>query len=155
MDQNPASPLRIVRADLSALEQTATLFAAYRAFYGCPPDPIGERAYLSERLRDGAAALALAWLDGEAVGLVHLFPQPSSLGLGRSFYLSDLYVAPAARGRGVARALLRFAVDFARAAGARGLSLETAHTNRAAQRLYEQMGWRRDDAFRTYLYSFS
>jgi len=41
-------------------------------------------------------------------------------------------------------------VDEARAAGAVALTLQTARTNLAAQRLYESLGWRRDEDFVEY-----
>ena len=47
-------------------------------------------------------------------------------------------------------ALLREAAELARAMGAVGMSLSTAHTNLPAQRLYESLGWQRDEQFREY-----
>ena len=38
----------------------------------------------------------------------------------------------------------------ARETGAVALSLQTARTNRAAQRLYESLGWKRDEEFVEY-----
>jgi ribosomal protein S18 acetylase RimI-like enzyme len=68
----------------------------------------------------------------------------------RTYLLNDLFVVPDARRAGVAVALMREAADFARAMGAGGMSLSTAHTNTAAQRLYESLGWKRDEQFREY-----
>jgi ribosomal protein S18 acetylase RimI-like enzyme len=47
-------------------------------------------------------------------------------------------------------ALLRAAVDFARAANAVGLELSTAMSNHGAQALYEREGWERDREFFVY-----
>jgi ribosomal protein S18 acetylase RimI-like enzyme len=66
------------------------------------------------------------------------------------FVLYDLYVAGEARRLGVARALMRAAVEEARTAGAVALTLQTARTNLAAQRLYDSLGWRRDEEFVEY-----
>jgi hypothetical protein len=41
-------------------------------------------------------------------------------------------------------------VAEARTAGADALTLHTARTNRAAQRLYESLGWKRDEEFCEY-----
>jgi ribosomal protein S18 acetylase RimI-like enzyme len=49
---------------------------------------------------------------------------------------------------------MREAMDFARAVGASGMTLATAHANVSAQRLYESMGWKRDEEFREYFVRF-
>lgn len=53
-------------------------------------------------------------------------------------WLASVYVAPAARGRGVASALVRYIVAKAAALGVPRLYLYTAD----ASRLYEKLGWR-------------
>ena len=40
--------------------------------------------------------------------------------------------------------------DFAKLAGAKGMTLETATDNLTAQRLYESLGWVRDPGYYTY-----
>ena len=52
-----------------------------------------------------------------------------------------LAVAPSARRRGVARALVEAAAEFAREKGAREIFLEVAPENAAARALYETMGF--------------
>jgi len=56
-------------------------------------------------------------------------------------HLLDLAVASEHRGRGVGRALATAVVDEARASGAEFVSLEVAERNRAARRLYEELGF--------------
>ncbi len=53
-----------------------------------------------------------------------------------------LYVQPAARGRGLADALMARLIDVARAAGYRELKLDTLATMTAARRLYARLGFR-------------
>jgi ribosomal protein S18 acetylase RimI-like enzyme len=67
------------------------------------------------------------------------------------FVLYDLYVDAAARRLGVARRLMDAAATHARTAGAVALTLQTARINDAAQRLYEALGWRRDEDFIEYV----
>ena len=50
-------------------------------------------------------------------------------------------VLPAARRRGVGRALLDHALEATRAAGGRRVTLEVAHDNEPARRLYEGAGF--------------
>ena len=134
-------------ADLAAL---VPLFDGYRQFYEQPSDPALARGFLAERLDRRDTVLILAELDGRAVGFTHLFPILSSTRCARLWLLNDLFVSPAARKHGVARALLRAAESHARATGACGLELATAHTNTPAQRLYESLGWQLDTTFRHY-----
>ena len=67
--------------------------------------------------------------------------------LRRCYVLSDLFVIPEARRRGVGTRLLKSAVETARAAGAVRVELATAITNVSAQRLYESLGWQRDEFY--------
>jgi putative acetyltransferase len=65
---------------------------------------------------------------------------------GGDVELRKMYLAPAARGRGVGRALLETALTFARAAGAAHMVLDTTDAMRAAIALYERAGFVRDDS---------
>ena len=138
------------RAGPADLAELLPMFQAYRDFYRCPPDAAGCAGYLAQRLAEPSTGIALATAGGAARGFVHLFPQPCSLNLGTSYYLSDLYVAPEARRLGLAAGLLTWATDFAKAQGALGLSLETARDNTAAQALYRRLGWRLDETYLTF-----
>ena len=64
--------------------------------------------------------------------------------------LEDLFVDLAARGAGIATALLARAEAYASASGALRLTLVTARTNRVAQHTYERSGWQRDEHFVAY-----
>lgn len=64
------------------------------------------------------------------------------LPIRRWVYLHSLYVAPAARRGGVARALIRHALRWAQRQGAGGAELGMAAANRGARGLYESFGFR-------------
>ena len=139
------------RAAAADAARVAPLFDAYRRFYGLASDLVLSRRYLTERLERGESVVLLAEAPGgAALGFVQMYPIFSSLRAARVFVLYDLFVAPEARRHGVARRLMQAAVDEARAAGAAALSLQTARTNVAAQRLYESLGWKRDEEFMEY-----
>ncbi len=139
------------RASTTDVALVAPLFDAYRQFYGLAPAPDLSRRFLTERLERGESVVLLAQQPAcDALGFVQMYPTFSSLRAARVFVLYDLYVASDARRRGVARALMHAAVDEARAAGAVALTLQTARTNTTAQRLYESLGWRRDEEFVEY-----
>lgn len=138
------------RATLADLDALVPLFDAYRVFYEQRSDPSLAHRFLSGRLTTGDTVILLAEVEGRAAGFTHLFPIFSSTRCQRLWLLNDLYVDAAARKHGVARALLAAAEAHARATGACGLELATAHTNVTAQRLYESSGWTLDAIYRRY-----
>ncbi|MFN7184556.1 MAG: GNAT family N-acetyltransferase [Thermomonas haemolytica] len=134
----------ISRAGPADLDALAALFDAYRQFYGQPADLARAREWLRSRLRLGESVALLARRDGQPAGFVQLYPMFSSVRTARTWILNDLFVDPAARRHGVARALLEAATGFARSDGAAGIALETAQDNAAARALYRAAGWRED-----------
>lgn len=129
------------RTGLTHLDVVARLFDHYRGFYGQPSDPVLARDFIRERMERDESVILLAWVDDAAVGFTQLYPAFSSVSASRVWILNDLLVLPEARRKGVARALLSAAADFARADGALRLELETDHDNATAQALYRAMGW--------------
>jgi GNAT superfamily N-acetyltransferase len=139
------------RAGIEDLELVVPLFDAYRQFYRQKPDLELARVFLSERFLNRESVIFLALdAEGRALGFTQLFPSFSSGAARRIFILNDLFVTHEARRRGVARALLQAAAEFARAEGAVRLTLSTALDNSAAQALYEIAGWQRDKSFCVY-----
>jgi ribosomal protein S18 acetylase RimI-like enzyme/catechol 2,3-dioxygenase-like lactoylglutathione lyase family enzyme len=67
---------------------------------------------------------------------------------GASAWLDELYVEPAARARGVGRALAEAAIAAAEAADCIALDLEVEPGHDAAVRLYERLGFRRHERAR-------
>jgi ribosomal protein S18 acetylase RimI-like enzyme len=147
--------ITVRQATIHDLEIVAPLFDAYRVFYGQPMDIEQSTRFLRERFQHHDSVVLLA-LDeeGAGVGFVQLYPFFTSVRLARLYVLNDLFVASNARRRGVGAALMHEATDFARAMGAFGMTLATAHTNAPAQRLYESLGWKRDEEFREYAIRF-
>ena len=140
--------INIRQANIDDLEHIVPLFDAYRQFYGQPSDVDLARAFLAERFKYQQAILFLATEPGGLdVGFTQLFPSFSSVGANRIYILNDLFVIPAARGKGVATLLLKRAAEFGRSVGAIRLSLSTALDNQPAQKLYESLGWKRDQVF--------
>ena len=142
--------VRIHRAILADLDDLLPMFSAYRVFYEQKPDSAGEHRYLHERLNNHDSVIFVAKDGPQALGFAQLFGTCSSVYLAPAFILEDLFVKPEARHRGIGHALLERAKQHAVQAGASGMFLETAHTNRTAQRLYESAGWKLESAFRKY-----
>lgn len=143
--------LTVRYATIDDLDDLTPLFDGYRQFYGQAPDLARAREFIGERLRlRESVILVAAWSSGGLVGFVQMYPAFSSIGTQRSFILNDLFVAPEARRKGVAQSLMARAAQAGRALGAASLSLSTARDNRAAQALYQALGWELDQAFCEY-----
>lgn len=144
------STVTIRQAVLSDLEAFAPLFDSYRRFYGRTSDLPAAKEFLSARFNHGESALFIAHEGNKAIGFTQLYPSFSSVSLARIFVLNDLFVCEHARRKGVASKLMNAAVDYASSLGAVRVSLSTATTNEAAQRLYRSAGWKRDEQFLVY-----
>jgi ribosomal protein S18 acetylase RimI-like enzyme len=142
--------MRVRRATLDDLEQLVPLFEGYRRFYQQPEDPAKSREFLRERLTAGDSVILLAEENGEVSGFTQLYPLFSSAACRRLWLLNDLFTIEAVRRRGVGRALMAAAREHAIRTGAAGIELSTAHTNLPAQRLYESLGYVKDEVFRVY-----
>ena len=140
----------IRRAGAGDLEALLPLVAAYRVFYKQEPDAQKERVFIEQHLRNATSAMYLAEDDGRAAAFMQLFKTYSTVYLGPSLILEDLFVDPAYRGRGIGAALLQRAVTHALDIGASEMFLETAIDNAAAQRVYERAGWIREGRFFKY-----
>ena len=146
-------PLEILRASIGQLDEACRLFAGYLGFYGRQTEEASRRDFIAARLQNGDSVIFLAYQDGIAVGFMQLYPAFASLSLAPNWILNDLYVDPTARGNGVGRALMQTARTLAGENGAAEIFLQTARDNHAAQRLYEGLGYRRDDDFLVYTLS--
>jgi ribosomal protein S18 acetylase RimI-like enzyme len=97
---------------------------------------------LSRTIKDGAALVAED--DGRAVGFI--FCVLGDRGR-KTAHVTDFYVRPEARGRGVGKELLGALIDPARANGLDHVSLEVLVRNADARRLYERLGFAPVDVF--------
>ena len=144
----------IRRATLHDLDQLVPLFDGYRQFYGRTSDLAVARQFLADRMTLNQSVVLIAeGSDGAALGFAQLFPSFSSILSAPIYVLNDLFVTPVARRHGVGTRLMKAAAETGHAAGAVRLELSTAITNVSAQRLYEAVGWKRDEEF--YQYGFS
>ena len=148
----PDPAMQINLANPADLDVVAPLFDLYRQFYKQPAAPDVARKFIAERLERRDSVIFLGTRGEEGLGFVQLYPLFSSTAPrpGRLWLLNDLYVTAAARCLGVGRALMERARSHALDSGATGIFLQTAHDNLPAQRLYESLGYRRDDLFVVY-----
>ena len=85
---------------------------------------------------------ALAWKDGQAVGMVNFIYHRSNWSINNACYLQDLFVAPQQRGSGMGRLLIEHVYATARADGCDKVHWLTHETNATAIQLYERIAER-------------
>jgi GNAT superfamily N-acetyltransferase len=137
--------IAVVRED--DLPQLLPLMRAYSEFYGVPPDEerlLGVARMLIEQPHEGVQFIARGE-GGEALGFATVYMTWETLDAGRLAVMNDLFVAPAARGRGLGAALIEECRRFAGECRAGKLAWQTAPDNETAQRLYERVGATRED----------
>jgi GNAT superfamily N-acetyltransferase len=132
-------------ADRDAIVEVT--LAAYQEYAAQVPFWSGYRENILATITNPRPATQLvADLEGTIVGTVLLFPAPppgttSAPGQGRWPEVRLLAVAPAARGKGVALALMQECVRRAREANSDALTLHTMPPMQSALRLYTRMGF--------------
>jgi GNAT superfamily N-acetyltransferase len=92
----------------------------------------------------GAEVLVAEGPDGTLLGFIHLHGTRDFFTAEEHGHVSDIVVAPEAEGRGVGRALMEAAEDWARGRGYRLLSLHVFEANARARALYERLGYQPD-----------
>lgn len=138
-------------ATTSDTRSVAELFDLYRQFYEQPTDLSRATAFIAERINRKESVILLATSNEFGlVGFCQLYPTFCSVEAQSIYMLYDLFVLPVARKSGVGQMLLRAAEERAKADGKTRMDLTTARTNHHAQRLYESMGWVRDEMFLAY-----
>jgi GNAT superfamily N-acetyltransferase len=140
----------ITKAKLEDLNILTDLFEEYRVFYRKTPDRKAAALFMAERLRTGDSEIFLVWSEAKPVGFVQLYPVFSSTRMRRLWLLNDLYVTPAARGKGYSLLLIDRAKELALATDACGLLLETEISNTIGNKLYPRAGFVRNEASHFY-----
>ena len=129
-------------ADVPAL---MPLLRGYCDFYeAAPPDAALEQMaralIVSPDEQDGFLLVAADDDSGEVVGFAACGWKWSSLRGARIVVLEDLFVAPSARGRGHADALIAATADLARRHGAPAVTWLTREDNHRARAVYDRVG---------------
>ena len=142
------SSLLIIRLVASAdFAQWELLWEGYNSFYG----RTGATALPSEITRmtwsrffdayEPVHAL-VAEKNGQLLGLVHYIFHRSTIMIGPTCYLQDLFTAESARGQGIGRALIESVYERAKAAGSERVYWQTHETNHMGMKLYDKVAER-------------
>lgn len=133
------------------IDKLVPLFDQYMVFYKKPSAPDKYRQYLAERIRNNDATGFIAFnAHNKAVGFVLHYHTFSSVSLGKVIILNDLFVSQENRQKGVAAQLVEHTITLAKNIGVVRIDLATAIDNKAAQCLYEQLGFAKDSEYFTY-----
>ena len=139
--------LHVAAVDLHDLEQAAA-WLDLLDHYAC--DPMGGGDGLSDYAKINLVRTirevpgfhgALAWLDGEAVGLIDCFAGFSTFAARPLLNVHDIVVRASLRGQGIGQALLAWAEQRAAELGCCKLTLEVLSNNTRAMASYRQAGF--------------
>jgi GNAT superfamily N-acetyltransferase len=139
-----ASIAIVTEADLPDL---LPLMRGYCDFYGTRPadEALLElaRALLADPEHEGEQLIARDE-HGAAVGFATVFWTWSTTTARRIGVMNDLFVAPEARGSGLADRLIEACIERCAARGATRLEWQTARDNHRAQTVYDRVGATRE-----------
>jgi GNAT superfamily N-acetyltransferase len=138
------------------LDDLLPLMRGYCDFYEVdPPDDALlalAQALIDDPEREGVQLIARdPGEDGEPLGFATVYWLWSTSKAARIALMNDLFVAKAARRRGVGEALIAACLELARERGAAILQWQTAPDNTTAQKLYERVGGIRESWYDYYL----
>ena len=138
------------RAEAQDLPKLNILFDEYRQFYGASSQLTLSLSFLEQRFRDNQTVIFINTKDDLFTGFILLYMGFSSVACSTYYILDDVYVSPAFRRQGAAKQLIDTAILFAKNENALRISLETQKNNEKSHRLYESIGFIKDDEFQTY-----
>ncbi|MBB5705571.1 GNAT family N-acetyltransferase [Sphingopyxis panaciterrulae] len=138
----------LIRAPVQGdFDRWLPLWQGYNEFYGrsgttALPSDVTSATWVRFFDPDQPVHALVAEAEGELLGLVHYLYHRSTTSIADICYLQDLFTAEAARGRGIASALILRVAEEARAAGAVRVYWQTHETNNTARRLYDAIAER-------------
>ena len=142
------SPHTITLVGAGDLDELLVLMRAYCDFYAVAPSDAAllelSRALIADPEREGLQLIARDRV-GAAVGFATVFWTWATTSGSRIGVMNDLYLAPEARGSGLAERLIAACAERCTRRGATSLEWLTAPSNRRAQAVYDRVGGVRED----------
>jgi len=127
--------------------QWRQLWEGYNSFYGRTgvttlPDEITLMTW--SRFFDAYEPMyaLVAEKDEQLLGLVHYIFHRSTIMIGPTCYLQDLFTVEFARGQGIGRALIESVYERAKDAGSKRVYWQTHETNLIGMKLYDKVAER-------------
>jgi GNAT superfamily N-acetyltransferase len=136
-------PQSIATVTAADLDELLGLMRAYCDFYATEPSDEAllalSRALLADPALEGVQLIARDGA-GEAVGFATIFWSWDTTEGSRIGIMNDLYLAPGARGSGLADRLVEACLERCAKRGAARLEWQTAPSNLRAQAVYDRLG---------------
>jgi GNAT superfamily N-acetyltransferase len=138
-----ANPVEVRPATVADRGAATRLLTAQMEEHGFSVEADGIARAVELALSPGASAwLVIGTIGGLPAGVLLANPLVSVEKGGAALWIEELYVAPAHRRRGVARALIAYVAREARNSGLNALDLEVEPSQKAAMALYPGLGFR-------------
>lgn len=142
-----SSHVTIRAIDKQDFPQWSVLWDGYNRFYGrsdATALPVEVTQMTWARFFDPYEPVhaLVAETEKRLVGLVHYIFHRSTIIIGPTCYLQDLFTDESLRGKGIGRALILAVYEQARVAGASRVYWHTQETNKTAQILYDKVAER-------------
>ena len=141
--------MEIKKINSSEVDLVTELFDKYRVFYKQASDMELAHNFIRERLDKNESIIFVAIVQNNGkripIGFTQLYPKYSSVRTTQNWILNDLFVEKNYRKQGIGESLIRRAMEFARQSGSRFVELSTAVENFAAQRLYNNIGFKKQE----------
>lgn len=142
---NPQLIIRPVAA--TDLPAWMPLWDGYNAFYGrtgptALPVEVTQATWSRFLDADEPVHALVAESEGRLLGLAHFLFHRSTIQVGPTCYMQDLFTVATSRGKGVGRALIEAVYRRARDAGAPRVYWQTHESNASAMRLYDRVAER-------------
>ncbi len=127
------------------IDQFISVVEEYREFCGFKVSYKETNKFFQNILTKNKATTFIAIsAEDEVMGFINLYPSYSTLALSKIWILNDLGVSNRFRRLGVAQALIKESVEFAKKSGAIRIELKAEKTNLNAQKLYSEIGFKID-----------
>lgn len=139
-------------ADLAAIVNMMRDFAAFEKleqYFEATEDKIRDALFG----RDAVAEALFADSHGVAAGYAVFFPYFATFRGQKGYYLEDLYVDPAFRGKGVGEAMIRRIAAKGHERGFQRIDFQVLEWNESAIRFYEKLGAHRDHTERHFKFT--
>jgi GNAT superfamily N-acetyltransferase len=135
------------------MDELVRLCAEHAAFERSHFDPVGKEEALTHMLFTPGARLRclIAEVDGKAIGYASFSVEVSTWDAGRYMHMDCLFLRPAARSKGIGRALMRRIAQEALAQGVTRMQWQTPSFNADAIRFYDRLGPGKKEKFRMFL----
>jgi GNAT superfamily N-acetyltransferase len=140
---------------ISEIEKIAPVFHEYREgsiSYDGKSSIEESETWLRDRISNNEANIFSAVEDNKIIGFATLYNGFSSISLKKYWVLNDLYVIPAFRRKGCAKLILKEVHRYAKATNSKGIALETGVSNKKAQSLYENLGYKEDKLYKHFFW---